>query len=161
MKAFELIAAGELGELMFTRSRYGHGGRLGYESEWRADFKKSGGGELIDQGPHLIDLNLQIFGELELKHGLATTFFWDMAVDDNAFLCSKTLLVNVPRYMFPALNGKICFQWKFMERQESLKYLDSEAVMGQSALPSIKCFPKWDHPRPQPGNFHGPTRLLH
>ena len=39
---------------MFLRGRYGHGGRLGYEKEWRADVSKSGGGELIDQGPHLM-----------------------------------------------------------------------------------------------------------
>jgi predicted dehydrogenase len=41
---------------MFVRGRYGQGGRLGYEKEWRADPKLSGGGELIDQGVHLIDL---------------------------------------------------------------------------------------------------------
>ncbi len=41
---------------MFIRGRYGHGGRVGYDREWRADPAKSGGGELIDQGVHLIDL---------------------------------------------------------------------------------------------------------
>ena len=46
---------GSLGELMFLRARYGHGGRVNYNKEWRADPKLSGG-ELIDQGPHLIDL---------------------------------------------------------------------------------------------------------
>jgi predicted dehydrogenase len=45
-----------MGELMFLRARYGHGGRVGYDKEWRADPKLSGGGELIDQGIHLIDL---------------------------------------------------------------------------------------------------------
>ena len=55
-KAHELIAAGAIGPLMFIRGRYGHGGRVGYEQEWRADRAISGGGELIDQGVHLIDL---------------------------------------------------------------------------------------------------------
>ncbi|MDD5109187.1 MAG: Gfo/Idh/MocA family oxidoreductase, partial [Candidatus Omnitrophica bacterium] len=55
-KAREIIDSGKIGELMFMRGRYGHGGRLGYEKEWRANFKISGGGELIDQGVHLIDL---------------------------------------------------------------------------------------------------------
>ena len=31
-----IVDAGEIGELMFLRARYGHGGRLGYEQEWRA-----------------------------------------------------------------------------------------------------------------------------
>jgi len=39
-----------MGGLMFIRARYGHGGRVGYDKEWRADPKLSGGGELIDQG---------------------------------------------------------------------------------------------------------------
>jgi predicted dehydrogenase len=49
-KAYALVQAGDLGELMFLRARYGHGGRIGYDREWRADPKLSGGGELIDQG---------------------------------------------------------------------------------------------------------------
>ncbi len=42
---------------MHVRGRYGHGGRLGYDREWRADAERSGGGELIDQGMHLLDLD--------------------------------------------------------------------------------------------------------
>ena len=56
LQARRLIEEGELGELMFLRGRYGHGGRVGYDREWRADPELSGGGELIDQGVHLIDL---------------------------------------------------------------------------------------------------------
>ncbi len=41
---------------MHLRGRYGHGGRIGYDKEWRADPVRSGGGELIDQGMHLLDL---------------------------------------------------------------------------------------------------------
>ena len=36
-KAWELFEAGALGELMFLRARYGHGGRMGYDHEWRAE----------------------------------------------------------------------------------------------------------------------------
>ena len=55
-KAREICDAGLLGPLMFIRARYGHGGRPGYDKEWRADPQISGGGELLDQGVHLIDL---------------------------------------------------------------------------------------------------------
>ena len=55
-KAREIVDSGALGPLMFIRGRYGHGGRVGYDREWRADPARSGGGELIDQGVHLIDL---------------------------------------------------------------------------------------------------------
>ena len=86
IKAKKIVDSGDLGDLMFIRSRYGHGGRLGYEKEWRADYRKSGGGELVDQGPHSIDLCRMFLGDLTLSYGLAKTFYWDMQVDDNAFL---------------------------------------------------------------------------
>lgn len=89
-KARELFEAEALGELMFVRGRYGHGGRPGYENEWRADPKLSGGGELIDQGVHLIDLARWFLGDFNEVNGFAHTYFWNMPVDDNAFLVLKT-----------------------------------------------------------------------
>ena len=89
-QARELVDAGVLGPLMFLRARYGHGGRKGYDREWRADPKLSGGGELIDQGVHLIDLAGWFLGDFPTVEGHATTSFWDMPVDDNAFLSLRT-----------------------------------------------------------------------
>jgi predicted dehydrogenase len=89
-KARELINDGTLGPLMFVRGRYGHGGRVGYNREWRADPTRSGGGELIDQGVHLIDLSRWFLGEFTDVQGVAQTCFWDMPVDDNAFLTLRT-----------------------------------------------------------------------
>ena len=78
--------SGEFGELLLIRGRYGHGGRLGYEHEWRADAARSGGGELMDQGVHLLDLVLAVGGCAELRYAAIDTLFWPMAVEDNAFL---------------------------------------------------------------------------
>jgi predicted dehydrogenase len=89
-KARELHDAGALGELMFIRGRYGHGGRLGYEKEWRADSSISGGGELIDQGVHLIDLARWFLGDFTEVGGFAHTYYWRMPVEDNGFLLLKT-----------------------------------------------------------------------
>jgi len=90
LKARELVDAGAVGELMFVRGRYGHGGRLGYEKEWRADPARSGGGETIDQGVHLIDLSRWFLGDFTRVSGFAHTYFWRMPVDDNAFLLLRT-----------------------------------------------------------------------
>jgi predicted dehydrogenase len=89
-KARELVDAGALGPLMFLRARYGHGGRKGYDREWRADPALAGGGELIDQGVHLIDLAGWFLGEFPRVEGHAATYFWDMKVDDNAFMSLRT-----------------------------------------------------------------------
>lgn len=90
LRAREIVDSGALGPLMFLRGRYGHGGRRGYDREWRADPKLSGGGELIDQGVHLIDLARWFLGEFTRVEGHAATYFWDMPVDDNAFLSLRT-----------------------------------------------------------------------
>jgi len=90
IKAREIFESGLLGEMMFIRARYGHGGRIGYDKEWRADPKLSGGGELIDQGIHLIDLAGWFLGEFKKVEGHTATYFWNMPVDDNAFLSLQT-----------------------------------------------------------------------
>ena len=75
---------------MFIRARYGHGGRVGYEKEWRAQPAISGGGELIDQGAHLIDLSRWFLGDLTVDYAAVPTLFWDMPVDDNCFLALRS-----------------------------------------------------------------------
>jgi predicted dehydrogenase len=80
------VHSGAHGELMNLRGRYGHGGRPGYDREWRAQPGHSGGGELIDQGMHLLDLTHWIAGPLPLHSALLRTQFWDTPVEDNAAL---------------------------------------------------------------------------
>ncbi len=89
-EARRLVDSQVLGPLMFIRARYGHGGRVGYDTEWRADVRQSGGGELIDQGVHLIDLAGWFLGPWNQIDGHAATYFWNMQVDDNAFLNLRT-----------------------------------------------------------------------
>ncbi|MDA7682057.1 Gfo/Idh/MocA family oxidoreductase [Verrucomicrobiales bacterium] len=106
IKAKELIESGKIGSLMFIRARYGHGGRLGYDKEWRSNPEISGGGELIDQGSHLIDLSRWFLGEFEEVNGFATNYYWEMPVDDNAFITLKTKGKQV------AFLQASCTEWK-------------------------------------------------
>ena len=107
-KAYELTKAGALGEIMFLRGRYGHGGRLGYEKEWRADKLKAGGGELIDQGTHLIDLSIGFLGELRLDYAATPSYFWNMEVEDNVFMSLKNNAGSI------AFLQASCTEWKNM-----------------------------------------------
>lgn len=108
LKAREIVDSGILGKIMFIRGRYGHGGRTGYEKEWRADPKISGGGELIDQGVHLIDLSRWFLGEFARVSGSVHTYFWNMPVEDNCFLHLETASGNV------AWLQASCTEWKNM-----------------------------------------------
>ncbi len=105
-KAREIVDSGALGPLMFLRARYGHGGRVGYDKEWRATPERSGGGELIDQGVHIIDLARWFLGDFVEIDGYAHTYYWDMPVDDNAFLLLKTAQKRV------AFLHVSCTEWK-------------------------------------------------
>lgn len=89
-KARAIVDSGVLQDLLYVRGRYGHGGRIGYEREWRADPKISGGGEAVDQGVHLIDLARWFLGDLRLVGGRAPTYFWKAPVEDNAFMLLET-----------------------------------------------------------------------
>jgi predicted dehydrogenase len=86
MRAVTEARSGVHGDVLFVRGRYGHGGRLGMDAEWRCDARRSGGGEIVDQGMHLLDLTHWLLGPLPLHSALLRTQFWDTAVDDNAAL---------------------------------------------------------------------------
>jgi predicted dehydrogenase len=106
-KVHALMAQNLWGPLLYIRARYGHGGRLGYAKEWRADPAKSGGGELMDQGVHLIDLCRWLGGEFSLGWGKTKTFFWKMPVEDNGFLYLES-----PDLKRSAFLHASCTEWK-------------------------------------------------
>jgi predicted dehydrogenase len=85
-RAVEDALSGDYGDVLFFRARYGHGGRLGYEDEWRANKRVSGGGELVDQGMHLLDLSHWLLGPLPLHSALLRTQYWTTEVEDNAVI---------------------------------------------------------------------------
>lgn len=116
-KARELIDDDVLGDLMFIRARYGHGGRVGYDKEWRAQPELSGGGELIDQGVHLIDLARWFLGEFNNVQGYAHTYFWDMPVDDNGFLLLKTAKNQVAHLHASCTEWKNTFSFEIYGRK--------------------------------------------
>jgi len=76
---------------MYVRCRHGIGGRPAYEQEWRAQGEISGGGELMDQGLHVLDLARWFLGEFSEVSGFLGTFYWEVApLEDNAFTILRT-----------------------------------------------------------------------
>jgi len=120
-QAREIFDSGALGPVMFVRGRYGHGGRLGYEREWRARPELSGGGELIDQGMHLIDLARWFLGDFPKVRGCAGTFFWKMPVEDNGFLLLETAAGQVAFLHAGWTEWKNLFSFEIMGRMGKLE----------------------------------------
>ena len=91
MKAKSILNNGKLGDIINMRGRYGHGGRPRMENEWRCSKDLCGGGELLDQGIHLIDLANYFFQKkIDEVFGILNTSFWKTDVEDNAFFNLKS-----------------------------------------------------------------------
>lgn len=155
LKAEELINAGELGEMMFVRARYGHGGRVGYDREWRADPALSGGGELMDQGVHLIDLAGWFLGNFTKIEGHASTLYWDMPVDDNAFISLRTAQNQTAWLHVSCSEWKNLFSFEIYGRNAKLHIEGLGGSYGMEKLHFYKMLPEmgpppttvWEYPR--------------
>lgn len=58
-----------LGRPLAVRGLYGIGGRSGLESEWRSDPARAAGGQLMEQGIHLVDIVLGMVGHIDAVIG--------------------------------------------------------------------------------------------
>jgi predicted dehydrogenase len=121
LEARHLVDTGALGPLLYLRARYGHGGRVGYASEWRAQPRRSGGGELIDQGVHLIDLARWFLGDFVEVNGFAHTYFWDTPVEDNGFMLLKTKTRQAAFMHASWTEWKNTFSWELFGRDGKLQ----------------------------------------
>jgi predicted dehydrogenase len=140
-QARRLVDSGVLGPLLFVRARYGHGGRPGYEGEWRAQPQRSGGGELLDQGVHLIDLARWFLGEFVAVDGFAHTYFWDMPVDDNGFMLLKTATQQVAFLHVSCTEWKNTFSWELYGRDGKLQVDGLGGSYGVERLSWYKMLP--------------------
>ena len=153
LKARELLPT--LGPLMFIRGRYGHGGRVGYDREWRADPARSGGGELLDQGVHLIDLARLFLGDFPYVEGFAHTYFWDMPVDDNGFMMLRTEQNQVAWLHASCTEWKNLFSFEVYGRDAKLHIEGLGGSYGVERLAYYQMLPEmgppdttiWEYPR--------------
>jgi predicted dehydrogenase len=155
-QARQLVDDGELGELLYLRARYGHGGRVGYEREWRAQPERSGGGELLDQGVHLIDLARWFLGEFVRVEGSIHTFFWPMPVEDNGFLLLETARGCVAFLHASCTEWKNTFSFELFGRAGKLQIDGLGGSYGTERLTWYRMRPQmgppestsWEYPMP-------------
>jgi len=89
IKMKELINSGEYGKVLWMRGRYGKSVTEDYFNEWRAKKELAGGGILIDQGIHMLDLFLYLSGGFDVVKAEVSNLYWKMDVEDNAFVILK------------------------------------------------------------------------
>ena len=90
-EAQRIVSSGQIGKPLFGRGRYGIGGRMGVEKEWRSDPKIVSGGQLMEQGIHLVDLFRWMVGDFKRVTGFVSTTCFPIApLEDNGFLLLET-----------------------------------------------------------------------
>jgi predicted dehydrogenase len=145
-KAHEIFRSGALGPMMYIRARYGHGGRVGYDKEWRADPAVAGGGELLDQGVHLIDLSRWFLGDFPHVQGHVATFFWNMPAEDNGFLLLRTATGQVAWLHATWTEWKNTFSFEIFGRDAKLHIEGLGGSYGVERLSYYKMKPQMGPP---------------
>lgn len=84
-EAMRIIKSGELGEIINLRGIYGKSKIIPFAGGWRAERKYSGGGILLDQGIHLVDLMRLFCGDFVDVKSFVSNSFWKHDVEDNAY----------------------------------------------------------------------------
>jgi predicted dehydrogenase len=68
-EALELVDARAIGLVEHVRAEIGHMASAEFLESWHTDVARSGGGTLIDNGPHACDLIRRLLGEVALAEG--------------------------------------------------------------------------------------------
>ncbi|WP_392343956.1 Gfo/Idh/MocA family protein [Pseudoalteromonas prydzensis] len=86
-EAKKIIDSGRMGKLLWLRGVYGKAGSIDYQDNWRNFKNYSGGGILMDQGIHMLDLYNYLSGlNFEVVSATLQNSFWPVGVEDNAFV---------------------------------------------------------------------------
>lgn len=152
--AFAIVSKGRLGRILWLRGVYGKAGGPGYDRNWRNDPERSGGGILIDQGIHLLDL-LQLFcGGFEEVKSFIGRSFWQVPVEDNAFAILRNAAGQVAMLHSSATQWRHTFRLEIYLERGYLAIegiLSSTGTYGQETLKMATClFDEAGYPLPNP-----------
>lgn len=89
--ALKITRSGDLGEVINLRGVYGKSQLITFnQSSWRTERALAGGGVLLDQGIHMVDLLRLFAGEFTDVHSFVSNSVWNHDVEDNAYALMRT-----------------------------------------------------------------------
>jgi predicted dehydrogenase len=140
LRARQLIDSGMIGRPLLARMVLGHGGRPGYEREWKLQRERAGGGALLDPGIHLIDLAQYFLGELRSESVQLQRLYWQTDVEDLATVVLTPLSGGTVVIQSSLLEWKSTFH---IELQGSDGYLKINGRMGTYGEQSLAFGRRW------------------
>lgn len=106
----QIIEAGDFGRILWMRGRYGKQVDQSFFDGWRADPKLAGGGIMLDQGIHMLDLMLHLGGSFDEVHAVVSNLFWKIeGIEDNAFVILKSSETGICASLHSTMT-----QWRYL-----------------------------------------------
>ena len=109
-KMKEIIQGNSLGKILWMRGKYGKEVDENYLKDWRAQSDKSGGGIMLDQGIHMLDLFLYLGGDFDEIKSFVSNLYWKVpGIEDNVFAIFK----NSETGLCASLHSTMT-QWRYL-----------------------------------------------
>jgi len=121
LRAKSIVDSGRFGRILSMRGLYGKSGGNNYEKSWRNDFSISGGGILLDQGIHMLDLFNYFVGKFNTVKAFLSNSHWNIDVEDNAVVIMKNDLDQLAMLHSSATFWKHMFQINFILEKGYIK----------------------------------------
>ncbi|MEE2746174.1 MAG: Gfo/Idh/MocA family oxidoreductase [Pseudomonadota bacterium] len=109
----DILKSGELGSIINLRGIYGKSKLITFgQTNWRTQRRLAGGGVLLDQGIHMVDLIRLFAGDFDEVYSFISNDFWRHDVEDNAYALMRTKSGTV------AMLHSSATQWRHQFRLE-------------------------------------------
>ena len=106
-KIKKIVDKKEFGRILWMRGRYGKSVETDFYKNWRSKKEYSGGGILIDQGIHMLDIFLYLAGNFDKIQAAVSNLYWDLDIEDNVF----AMLQNSKNKIAASLHSTMT-QWR-------------------------------------------------
>lgn len=161
IKAKAIVDSKIHGPVLFIRGRYGHGGRPGYEKEWRFDPDLAGGGELLDQGSHLIDLSNYFIGQSTQVTGFTAKMFWQSPLEDAGFFILRNRKRQISHFCATAVEWKNIFVLEIILKKAKVQINGLGGSYGPQTLTLYKMKPEMGPPIEEKFEFEKEDKSWH
>ena len=105
----QIVDSNEFGKIVWMRGRYGKSVTEDYYDNWRAKKELAGGGILIDQGIHMLDLFLHLAGDFDRVKAEVSNLYWNLEVEDNAFVILRNTETGIDASLHSTMS-----QWRHL-----------------------------------------------
>ena len=109
-KMKSIVDSGELGKILWMRGRYGKEVEESFFKTWRANQKLAGGGILLDQGIHMLDLFLHLGDGFDEVSAFISNHFWKIdGIEDNVFAIYRSSETGISASLHSTMT-----QWRYL-----------------------------------------------